>query len=557
MSKYYFNQIGTSFNNPNVGGGVIYYGTATAARPNNIITSTGRYDIGYKLRATITNPDYVYTSVTWKDPVKGDPWVISADGKEATSTIRGVIVDSYGDSIIVNAKMGTVIPPNPTPEMKVTQADIDSYVNGVLYVQGEPPATVGKKYVKNYTIEYITNLKDWIVDGITLNNGNLPFIRVDSTNNFRLQYPYDYNTSGLTATVNGRFKVYTINQLDIDAVNAGNSKLYVNGVLATNGTVIKIDDIVKVVANSGYQFYLDTKGRSSVYASGVSNGFPLSENNTVATYTLKSVADRLYFTVSTIEIVPETIAGVNRIYKVDAEKVKTIISRKWIDDSAPLNPVEVGGQIISVLEIPFKIPSNLVGNASNIFLGAYDTGISATTLKDDELVVDLGNIKVTSVKNNFLDYENTTAILNLPYVEPLFLEIEKIIDKIVNVKYIVNLYNSMTTINVYSDGRLLVTKTIDLNLQVPFGDVQKIPKGSNSNDISMVKNNGIRKAYIEVIRNDTVLENGFFTIPIVDETLLIGQNGFVKIDEINLKVKASKDEKEMILNAINQGVIIK
>ena len=80
---------------------------------------------------------------------------------------------------------------------------------------------------------------------------------------------------------------------------------------------------------------------------------------------------------------------------------------------------------------------------------------------------------------------------------------------------------------------------------------------NSPHNIEMGIDNGVLIPYVEILRNDAVLSDGFFTVPVPDESLLANQIGYVKVDEIDLKVTASKDEKEMILRALDNGVIIK
>ena len=69
--------------------------------------------------------------------------------------------------------------------------------------------------------------------------------------------------------------------------------------------------------------------------------------------------------------------------------------------------------------------------------------------------------------------------------------------------------------------------------------------------------NGVLIPYIEIVRNDAILPNGFFTVPVVDESLISGQSGFIKIDNVELETSALGNEKAQIISLLNSGVIIK
>lgn len=442
-------------------------------------------------------------------------------------------------------------------DMLLTQADIDSYINGGLYIQGNTLAKVGMRYIKNYTIDYKTTLKDWIVDSVTLVDGSVPFTRIVGTNNFRLIYPYDYSDKGLGVIVEGRFKVYYVNQLDIDVVNSANAKLYVNDILATSETVVKNGDIVKIIADDGYKFYLDNKGRFS---------FSAQYQNVVKSYDMLSVSfvivevrDRFISEIDTTIRPFEKVAGVNNVYELEKIAARNFLSKNWIDTTTPFTPIQINSLIISLLRIPFTVPSSMIGGVGSVWLGGYDTKEPAIILNDDELIIDIGFIDIPLIKNNMLDFKNTVCILNMPYVEKMFLETRDVIGERITIKYIINLYTSLTTVNVTSSStnKVIASKTIDLNFQIPFGNVETPPRGSSATDVDFKQNNGIKTAFIEVIRDDVLLEDGLFTIPIIDEDILNSQNGFIQVEEIDLICKATSREKQHIINILNNGVIIK
>lgn len=445
----------------------------------------------------------------------------------------------------------------------VTQADIDSYTNGVLSINNDyrKPAKVGDAYYFNSQIYYSSyNVAPyWITDSVTLVDGNKPFTKVNNAV-FRLKYDrqdYENIVNGLMVEVVGHFQTFTINQKDLDAVLNANSKLYVNDVLANNATPIADGDIVKIVADKGYQFYNDERGHLSVNIPR--QVLAVSSDMKTISFAAQQLRDSLSFSVSTIPTPIDDIAGVNNVYRIGADLVKKFITRKWIDNSNVGNFKDVNGLIISLLQVPFTIDESLINGTGNIRLGTYDTGEVGEVVIDDKLTINIGSINVSHGANDLTDYNNAKAILNLPYVDAIVLDVDSVIGYKVNVEYILNLYNSMVTVNVYSSKHddVIISKTIDFNLSVPFGNVEQKPIGSNSNEISFVRDNGIKQAYIEIIKNDVILKNGLFTIPVIDEKILINERGFIKVEEIELKSNASKNEKDDIVNLLNRGVIIK
>lgn len=483
-------------------------------------------------------------------------FTITDGGKIAT-----VVSPTYGIGtrfLELTTKLGTVEPPKP--DMIVTQNDLDSFTNqnGILRIgsYSSPDSKVGDIYKKNSTIRYIVDDEFYDVDSVTLNDGDKPFLRFGSSNDFYLPYPYDYSDKGLEITVVGNGVVYYVQQSDIDYCNTHESKLFINDVLATSQTTLNVGDEIKVVANFGFEYFYDD-GYSSVYSSNFNDWLSLSDDKKSASFNIQNITRKLGFSIEYLAVQPETIQGVNNVYSLTNEQVKTFITTDWIEE-LPSGTTDHNKEIISLLEIPFLLPQNMVIGSENVKLGLYDTQITAIALNDDQMVINMGIIDVPMVKNNLLDYKNTTTILNLPYVEKIFLETRDVMGQQISVSYIINLYNSMMTVNVSSSksGKIVISKTIDLNFQIPFGNVQTTPKGSDATDVSLVKNNGIKTPFIEVIRNDTILENGMFTIPIVDEIEINGVLGYTEIENVDLKVSANRDEKEMIISLLKSGVII-
>ena len=136
---------------------------------------------------------------------------------------------------------------------------------------------------------------------------------------------------------------------------------------------------------------------------------------------------------------------------------------------------------------------------------------------------------------------------------------EYVIDQDVTIDYIINLYDGTATINITSSktGEIVITQNIDMGIVVPFANVDSFPTKNDPRSIKLGSDNGIETAFIEILRNESILENGFFTIPVVDETTLSTYTGFAQVEQINLKSKATSFEKDLIINQLRDGVIIK
>lgn len=79
----------------------------------------------------------------------------------------------------------------------------------------------------------------------------------------------------------------------------------------------------------------------------------------------------------------------------------------------------------------------------------------------------------------------------------------------------------------------------------------------DNGNIEIGGDNGVKTPFIELVKSDTLLSNGLFTIPVVDEAILNTATGFIQVENVELKTGALRNEKEMLLNILNNGVIIK
>ena len=78
----------------------------------------------------------------------------------------------------------------------------------------------------------------------------------------------------------------------------------------------------------------------------------------------------------------------------------------------------------------------------------------------------------------------------------------------------------------------------------------------NSN-IELGGDNGVTKPFIEIVKTELILPDGFYTIPVTDEDKLINHKGYIEVDQIDLKSFANHRERSLVINALKDGVIIK
>lgn len=362
---------------------------------------------------------------------------------------------------------------------------------------------------------------------------------------------------------------YTVTKAFIDDLTSKKITMLINGVKANVGDEYNYPFTVKMIADNTHIFTQFTS--QPHYFDAIKDDYikfnVIDEKNIDYTFIGGYELENFTFNTKIDEsvIVPDKVAY-NDVFVLTPEQAREIATTQFTyykspqgNSQAPSTPVPQGENIISFIDLPFIIDPSLIQGRKQIKIGVIDSFITASYLNIDSYLLDLGNITVPDDKQNYLSFENTTAILHLPYANPINIDVDYVIGQTINITYNVNFYNGIASVNITSTkiNGVIDTKSIKLNINIPFGKPDDNPSDNSPRNIDFGIDNGVLRPYIEILRNAAILENGFFTIPVPDETLLVEQTGFIKIDEIDLKVKASKDEKEMILTAINQGVIIK
>ena len=347
--------------------------------------------------------------------------------------------------------------------------------------------------------------------------------------------------------------------------NIGDCVLYINDNLALLGDPILYGDTLKITANDGYVFFdVPPDDETSVYVYNPTFYkpwyFALSEDKKTATVVYESFLgyDDITLFANTKLDAPDLVKGVNDAWLLSPEQVSEVTQSTFETYDGDLK-VDYTPFILGLIELPFKIDPALVLDKRNIYLGQYDTKIVANALFSDYVRLNLGSITVPSVNGNLLDYKNTIALLHLPYAKTVTLEVDYVIDQTISIDYLISFYDGTAVINISStkSGGVIFTQNVNLRVTIPFGAATRYPKNNDPKNMMIGGDNGIKSPYIELLRSNAILEDGFFTVPIIDESLLVEQTGVIQVEECNLASNATSYEKSMILNSLKDGVIIK
>lgn len=457
------------------------------------------------------------------------------------------------------------------------QADLDnlSNSNASMTINGVPIA-VNDVINSGDVLEATTNA------GYAFTNNGLYFSGQDPNYGMMVYLYFDLSSGntvgnktfdsgayfGLTVSTEVLTPDYVVTQGDIDELNLSGSTLKINGVVATVGSEIFVGDLVEVEAGEGFEFYPDNLVpdiSSSVYFGGQnsSSGIPiylelvLGVDNVTASVTFTNDSSGYgfsYLSVGAVQV--DQVTGQNNVYLINTNKLAELNNERFV--GTPPNVYDYGQFILSVLELPFAIPEEIILDPESIMLATYPTTVEGDKIATDKIKIDLGEISIPETDLNLLDFKNVTASIHLPRIEPLVIDIDYVIGETVSIEYVIDCYTGIATVNISSTkiGGVILTRQVDIGVNVPYAVERGNATVYNSN-VDVGGDNGVIKPFIEILKNEAVLADGFFTIPIVDEDFLLNHTGFITVEEIELTTKTSYSEKANLVSMLKAGVIVK
>lgn len=483
-------------------------------------------------------------------------FTVSADGKSATYLVDGV-------DNITNFTCASKEEVSPTPVVwTVSQSDITKLSDNNAYLyNGSVRATAGTKFINGDTVRVTPDRDSRQLTNTWLNSTNetgnyerLSLVQNSDKSEATYTLTSDRAVTSFIVTTEARPALYAISSDDMARYEAGQATLKINGAPASIGLTIGVGDSMVATANPGRVFYAD-----SVYNRQRGGGrqvFTQNADSTIASLIVGvDGVSGLY--VDTVLAPSPDVSGLNNVYELSETQLKLVTQKRWEINTAG-DVVDYGKFFIGLISLPFTIDPNYIVGDQDVRLGPLDTDIPAKLLDRDVIRLNLGTIRVASEKGNLLDYKNTVAMLYLPYTDPVALDLEYVIDEEIAIEYAINLYDGVATVSIMSSkiDNIILSINVDMGISIPFANVDQTPSKNSPLSIKMGFDNGIKVPFIEIMRNEAILSDGFFTIPIVDEGLLSAANGYVLVEEIQLNCKATKREKELIISLLKSGVVL-
>lgn len=319
---------------------------------------------------------------------------------------------------------------------------------------------------------------------------------------------------------------------------------------------------IKLQANDGYTFESDG---SLTYQQDLLDQSTLTikatHTNTVSvslpTNINWSIQDDFMLTMGAVksEIV-ETTGGFTNIYKADYTNLlkfsNEVIVKITGGTGGGVQSYDVTPYINNLIMLPFNVPT---GEKSTIVAGNETFTTQLPTVDNSYLTVDLGKIKVDEQYKNGFDYYQVKTRLMLPYTNMIELDPKHVINQTVSIKYIVNVVNGDTTINLSNNDDLFYSNQVNLASEIPF--ISSATKGSQYTVINQLKTvfrNSIKQAYIIIEQPTPVLNSDFY--PTNEKGTLKGYTGNVKASLLN-NMDINSNELNALQNLLETGVKIK
>lgn len=255
-----------------------------------------------------------------------------------------------------------------------------------------------------------------------------------------------------------------------------------------------------------------------------------------------------------VKFVGETdkVSPLNKLHILTPEKIKELASFPMILNYDIGTPLNLSSFIINMLAIPFKLDPDLYLDETNIILSEFNTKILTPILKTDEVKISLGNIIVDNLFNNSLDYSETKYKLLFPFIKKTIdLEPDLVIGKIISSEYVLDCYTGDITINIFSDGVLVITESDKIGRNIPIRILQNVE--NNLSGFSGVLNDRMR---VSIGVEKPVLAGGEMDNLVFSSGTIGAVSGYLEVLEIDLKSKATSSEKQNIINLLKSGVFI-
>lgn len=296
----------------------------------------------------------------------------------------------------------------------------------------------------------------------------------------------------------------------------------------------------------------------------------ISEDKTTATVELKGnvfgeLSSVIIQGTASVKPIETTIASnLATIYKVDNDKLKDIslirfrqpnetfieimggdINRKHI--------IDLASYIISLKHFFIDIPAT---QEENVKIGFIQTDIATPVVPYDSLTLDLGNIEIKGKQENINDYSNTVVSVYLAFIGLVTLDSVLTVNKTINVRYEVNLYNGDCQVFLTNNDNIVVYMgSCNISADIPY--IYDYDRNVNNqlNFFSSMNFMQDLESYV-LVRNKIPVHSSLNLTLDNKETIIGNEKGLNYFTDFQIEFIADKQEKEELKNIIENGIIL-
>ena len=208
--------------------------------------------------------------------------------------------------------------------------------------------------------------------------------------------------------------------------------------------------------------------------------------------------------------------------------------------------------ITQLYKLPFNIPENESTGTTNIRTGWFTVNEPARKLNKTRYILDLGTIKVININNNGFDHNVKSCTLYLPFISPLSVSYETILNHNLNVKYDTDLLTGKTTVNVFIDNELLNSFQTNINENL---DLYNIYNDSINGSLSSILENTLDHCFVKVEYYQPI--DNLVSYETNEHGTLKDYTGYTQTKNVILSKSINSTIDNMIISNLNSGVIIK
>ena len=208
--------------------------------------------------------------------------------------------------------------------------------------------------------------------------------------------------------------------------------------------------------------------------------------------------------------------------------------------------------ITQLYKLPFNIPENESTGTTNIKTGWFTVNEPARKLNKTRYILDLGIIKVVNVNNNGFDHNIKSCTLYLPFISPLSVSYETILNHNLNVKYDTDLLTGKTTVNIFVDNELLNSFQTNINENL---DLYNIYNDSINGSLSSILENTLDHCFVKVEYYQPI--DNLVSYETNEHGTLKDYTGYTQTKNVILSKSINSTIDNLIISNLNSGVIIK